>query len=304
MDQPRIERVLALMKIMSGKETFTVDELADMMGTSYRSIYRYIDTFREVGFIMEKIQGNTYRIVKMPASFKEFDKLMYFSDEESYVLNGLIESLDENSSFKKGLRKKLSAIYDRTAALKDGKTAVAVKIQALTDAMDGRKKVILCGYESANSNQKRDRVVEPFAFTGGCQCIWAFDTEKKENRIFKLSRIGKVNILDEDWSFEGMHQEGFTDAFRMSSTERYHVKLGLTLRSKNLLLEEYPLAEQGLSLVDGRWYYEGEVASLAGVGRFVLGLAAEVEIIDSAELFDYISAYIKGSQIASLAENS
>ena len=198
MDQPRIERVLALMKIMSGKETFTVDELADMMGTSYRSIYRYIDTFREVGFIVEKIQGNTYRIVKMPASFKEFDKLMYFSDEESYVLNGLIESLDENSSFKKGLRKKLSAIYDRTAALKDGKTAVAVKIQALTDAMDGRKKVILCGYESANSNQKRDRVVEPFAFTGGCQCSWAFDTEKKENRIFKLSRIGKVNILDED----------------------------------------------------------------------------------------------------------
>ena len=98
-----------------------------------------------------------------------------------------------------------------------------------------------------------------------------------------------------------MHQEGFTDAFRMSSTERYHVKLGLMLRSKNLLLEEYPLAEQGLSLVDGRWYYEGEVASLAGVGRFVLGLAAEVEIIDSAELFDYISAYIKGSQIASLA---
>ena len=72
MDQPRIERVLALMKIMSGKETFTVDELADMMGTSYRSIYRYIDTFREVGFIVEKIQGNTYRIVKMPASFKEW----------------------------------------------------------------------------------------------------------------------------------------------------------------------------------------------------------------------------------------
>lgn len=296
MDQPRIERVLALMKIMSGKETFSVDELADMMGISYRSIYRYIDTFKEVGFIVEKIQGNTYRIVKMPASFKEFDKLVYFSDEESYVLNGLIESLDENSSFKKGLRKKLSAIYDRTAALKDGKTAAAVKIQALTDAMDRKKKAVLCDYESANSNQKRDRIVEPFAFTGGCLCIWAFDTEKKDNRIFKLSRIGKVNTLGDAWSFEDMHQEGFTDAFRMSSTERYHVKLGLTLRSKNLLLEEYPLTEQGLSLVDGRWYYEGEVASLAGVGRFVLGLAREVEIVESPELLKYITESIDESK--------
>lgn len=293
MDQPRIERVLALMKIMSGKETFSIDELASMMGTSYRSIYRYIDTFKEVGFIVEKIQGNTYRIVKMPASFKEFDKLVYFSDEESYVLNGLIESLDENSTFKKGLRKKLSAIYDRTAALRDGKTAAAVKIQSLTDAMDRKKTVVLCGYESANSNQKRDRTVEPFAFTGGCQCIWAFDTEKKENRIFKLSRIGKVNVLDEGWKNEDQHQEGFTDAFRMSGIDRYHVKIGLTLRSKNLLVEEYPLAEQGLSLVDGRWFYEGEVASLAGVGRFVLGLAKEVEIIDSPELKQYYIEYIK-----------
>lgn len=39
------------MKIMSGKEDYTVNQLAKKMGTSYRSIYRYIDTFKDSGFM-------------------------------------------------------------------------------------------------------------------------------------------------------------------------------------------------------------------------------------------------------------
>ena len=47
MDQPKISRVLRLMRLMSGPVNYSVDELAEKMETSYRSIYRYIDTFKE-----------------------------------------------------------------------------------------------------------------------------------------------------------------------------------------------------------------------------------------------------------------
>lgn len=33
------------------------------------------------------------------------------------------------------------------------------------------------------------------------------------------------------------------------------VRLELTLRAKNLLVEEFPLAETGVKEVDGRWCY-------------------------------------------------
>ena len=67
MDQPRVERVFRLMRLMTGNAYFTVEELADKLDTTYRSIYRYIDTFRELGFAVEKIHGNVYRIVKYPS---------------------------------------------------------------------------------------------------------------------------------------------------------------------------------------------------------------------------------------------
>ena len=82
------------MRLMSGNSYFTIDELAEKLETSYRSIYRYIDTFKEVGFAVEKIHGNVYRLVKMPSPFKDISKLVYFSDEEAKILCSLIENLD------------------------------------------------------------------------------------------------------------------------------------------------------------------------------------------------------------------
>ena len=57
MDQPKLERMLRLMKLLSGNVNYTVNELAERLGTTYRSIYRYIDTFKECGFAVEKLQG-------------------------------------------------------------------------------------------------------------------------------------------------------------------------------------------------------------------------------------------------------
>ena len=54
MDQPKIERVLRLMRLMSGVRHYTIEELAEALDTSSRSIYRYIDTFREVGYVVTK----------------------------------------------------------------------------------------------------------------------------------------------------------------------------------------------------------------------------------------------------------
>ena len=64
MDQPKIERLLRLMKMLTGSMTYTVDELADRLDMSVRTIYRYIDTFREAGFVVKK-QGDVFRLDKL-----------------------------------------------------------------------------------------------------------------------------------------------------------------------------------------------------------------------------------------------
>ena len=292
-EQPKIERIFNLIRLMSGKKTFTIGELAEKMDTSYRSIYRYIDTFRSAGFVVEKIQGRTYRIVKMPSSFKNFDKLVYFTEEEAAVINSLIENLEETNSFKTTLRKKLSAIYDRTDILNaTPKHPTAIKLFALNDAMHKKKRVVLKSYESAHSGTVLDRTVEPYRYTEGCMAIWAYDVENKDCRIFKVSRIGKVQITDIDWQNESEHRDGFVDAFRMAGTERYHVRLELSLRAKNLLAEEFPLAVKDIRMENDKWIYEGDVTHMAGIGRFVIGLIRDIRILESDELRSYISEYL------------
>ena len=54
MDQPKLERLLRLMKMLTANNSLTVGEIADKLGISSRSVYRYIDTFRDAGFVIKK----------------------------------------------------------------------------------------------------------------------------------------------------------------------------------------------------------------------------------------------------------
>ena len=115
MDQPKIERMLRLMKMMSGNINYSVEELSEKLEMSDRTIYRYIDTFKNAGFTVTKIWANTYKLEKMPKSAPEFDKLMYFSEEESYLINSLLDALVPTNALKKGIKDKLAVICDATS---------------------------------------------------------------------------------------------------------------------------------------------------------------------------------------------
>ena len=70
MDQPKLERLLRLMKLLTANTTYNVDQLAERLQMSRRTIYRYIDTFREAGFVIKKA-GDCIRLPLAVALRKE-----------------------------------------------------------------------------------------------------------------------------------------------------------------------------------------------------------------------------------------
>ena len=294
MEQPRVERTLRLMRLMSGNAYLTVEQLAKRLDTSTRSIYRYIDTFKTCGFAVEKIDDSIYRLISMPSGYKDLQKLVYFSEEEARVLTYLIESLDETNSLKSSLYKKLCAVFD-TKSIKEysGTSKNAANVQALGNAMKDRKTVILKDYSSSSSGTVRDRVVEPFEFTNNHINVWAYDCEKKDVRLFKIARIGWVDILPIDWQHGDEHDKGYLDAFRMQGKTQTHVRLEMTLRARNLLCEEFPLAIPDVTEKDGKYILDTKVSKMEGVGRFVIGLMGDIRVLDSPELVAYINDYIR-----------
>lgn len=175
------------------------------------------------------------------------------------------------------------------------KKADAENVSSLLEAISGKRKVILHGYSSSSSGDVRDREVEPFAFSSGHSTIWCYDLASKTNKVFKLDRISNVEILKDRWEFESHHKQGKMDVFRMTGDSPVRVKLALTLMAKNIIVEEYPDSEKDLIKTDSndRWILETDIYQLEGVGRFYIGLAAEIDIIDAPGLKEYAEAYCR-----------
>ena len=290
MDQPKIERVLRLMKMMTSGNRYTVEELAERLDTSYRSIYRYIDTFKEVGFVVHKEEGAVYRLGKESPYFKDISQLIHFTDEEAHIVNQLIGALDDTNTLKQNLRRKLSSVYNCTSlanSIVKGKNAE--NVNRIIEAIEEHRQVVLHDYSSSHTSSKRDRLVEPIAFTTNYVQIWCYDTSDNKTKLFNTARIGEVEILDTEWQHQAEHRCGQIDVFRNMGFEQMRVQLHLGVMSHNLLIEEYPLSERDLTQIDeNHWLLDTMVCNYAGIGRFVMGLIEDIEIIDSPDFVTYL----------------
>ena len=292
MDQTKISKLLRLMKLLTGNVSRTIDQLAAEMGITSRTIYRYIDTIREAGFVVNKLYGNVYAMGKVGRGLSDFNKLIYFTEEEAYIVAKMINGIDNNNVLKRDLQRKLASIYDSTSiANYIDNTATAANVEALADAIKRRKQVVLKHYESAHSDEAKDRRVEPIEFTTNMIDIWAYDVENADIRMFKVARIQEVEVTDDDWAFKSMHKVQRPDLFRMTGSLNEIISLQLDTRAKSLLLEEFPLAEKELRRENGKWILTTRINSLEGVTRFILGLAADIRILEGENLRDYIRKY-------------
>jgi hypothetical protein len=112
-----------------------------------------------------------------------------------------------------------------------------------------------------------------------------------------MSRIGSVDVLNEAWQHTDKHIEGYIDVFRMTGFDQYRVRIRLGMMAHNLLLEEYPLAERDTTKDGDGWVLDTMVCNYRGVGRFVLGLMDDVEVLESEEFKKYLRTKIAESRL-------
>lgn len=291
MDQPKIERLLRIVKLLQDSDVdYTIEEIAQRVNVSYRTIYRYLDTLETVGFVViNKSPGVKKLCVEKRKAF-DFSKLIHFSEEEAFVIDQLIEALDETNVLKQNLRRKLATVYDCAPIIQSVVQGRKVaNVNRIVDAIRRKKQVILKNYSSSSSNTIRDRLVEPFELSQNYVQVWCYEPESGKNKLFKMARIEETELLSTGWQFESAHKSKAVDVFRCAMESPFRIKLLLGVRAHNLLIEEYPLAERDVSRCeDGRWMLDTVVQGFAGVGRFVLGLAHDIEIVESDELKNYL----------------
>lgn len=294
MDHGRILRLLKLMELLTSNVDYTIQELMERLETSRRSIFRYLDSFKSAGFTMKKKGNNIHKLLTHSCHKIELSQLIHLSEEEAYLLHNLLGALTTDCQVAINLEKKLTALFDATSVTEIiGNKVIGENIMRLRQAMDEKRQVTLVRYESGNTMSITDRLVEPIRFSTNYADVYAYEVSTGITKVFKISRISQVEVSLTDWQHEHQHGKIETDCFRMSGNEDIPVTLKMTLKAKNLLIEEYPLSQRDIYMENGSWILKTTVKDLAGVGRFYLGLSDQIEIIQSPELVSFVRNHIR-----------
>lgn len=273
-----MQQLLRLLMLLSGNKRYTLQELQKRFDVSERTIYRYLDTIEDAGFVVNRMSGS-YNLQAETTHARSLQKLLHFTEEEAYILYKTLSLIEGASPLKERLVNKLNTLYDfRALSQVQDKSSIEI-ISKLGEAIREKKQVLLLAYRSSNSDSIHDRTVEAFEFLPDYSAIWCYDNESKTCKQFKIARINDVQILPAKWQHEERHRVPFVDAFRMAAEAPIaNVEAFLSLKAYNLLTEEFPLALEFVQPGDGFYLLDIPVADFNGVGRFVLGLLDEVQV--------------------------
>ena len=299
MNHSQYARELDMLSVLIDGDSHSADELCRILGTTRRNLYYYLQFLRDYGFELVRTKGGKYYIGPRSPFFQKVACSVDFTRQEVNYLFSLLAGVEEKDAMNHNIKRKLERYYGLDAFTDDDtRRKISRNAELINKAMEQKKIVIIKDYLSPHSQTVTTRVVEPFMFLNEHADVRCYELGSKSNKTFKLSRMGSVEITDADWGFEDCHRQLFTDIFLFSGETRYNVVLRMGILSRNLMLEEYPLSEKCFMQEDsGHWIFETEVASFLGIGRFVLGLFSDIEIIGSDDFIEYVKNAVNSMKL-------
>lgn len=290
-------RLLRMILFLSESYPKSRGECMDFLGINKSAFYEYRNELIAIGFTMRQKDGRFW-IEPNSESGNLLSNLLHFTEEEAYILFKTIDTIKGHSLCVQELKQKLVLFLNREkvveAYLKKEKSAIVL---SLNKAMSGKKQILLIDYASGNSQTVRNRRVEPFEFKDDFCLVWAFDTELKENRQFKICRIGDIAETSFCWEFERKHHSMPVDIFRNTGELNKQVEFSMNLRAHNLLVEEYSLSEKYITAKpNNQFLFRAAVAKYEGPARFVLGISEDISLVGDKGFLEFVKDKIRKSQ--------
>jgi predicted DNA-binding transcriptional regulator YafY len=285
----RISRVLQLITLLRARPSKAIRHLAQALNTSDRTIYRYLDTLRSLGFNITQDEFMRFSIAQTQDTIPS-----PFSDAELKLIRSAVFTVPDSHPLKERILAKLGdpiGLSVNSELLL--KTHLGHAYDALYNAMENRFCVVLKNYQSIHSGEVRDREVEPIDFTPDYKCIVAYEAAVDRTNYYNLERIESVVTLMESFKHVDKHQFATPDIFGFNGTNdvSYSIHLELTPKGRLLLINDFPSAEAAINITSSekKLHLKADVKSLIPVVRFVRGLPNEVKVLGDQALIDELN---------------
>lgn len=288
-DYQRLQKIFQLIRLLNTPPAKSVQQLTQRIGSSQSRVYEYLKLLERLGY---KIKTDHQSRKSFEMSFPKSGKSVLNADELAYLQEVLQQSSRDTPQATAILHKfdlNLSMIPLADALPKLYANQIRQIIQI---GIDNGWCLLLRKYRSLTSNTVVDRHVEPLEITEDFRYLIAWDLDKDAQRQFKLERIEDVDLLSDEQITKGRMASPM-DIFGLTGEDWQQVRLKLSPTAHHLILEEFPLSRAYLRHQKGAVIFDGPVRHWKGVGRFVLGLPGEIEVLHPEAFKAYLNKKIR-----------
>ncbi|GGZ14698.1 hypothetical protein GCM10007049_03270 [Echinicola pacifica] len=295
-EQQKILRVFKLINLLRSSVGKPVTRLAESLGTDKRTVYRYFQLLEGMGFTIEKEFGK----FKISEQVEEGRNSLFgvFTEEEATFLMGVLNRTSNKNLLKHSIIQKVrlkSELEQSAGHLFSANLGLFV--DTIAEAIKSKTQIVLRDYYSLSSDSVSDRLIEPVVFTNNYDAVYAFEIASRGMKTFKLERISEIYLTGKKNKYEKLHEPLKQGLFGFTGTDQFHVRLKLSKKAYQLLLEEHPDAKPFVQVEDRQDYiFEGKVPNLPGIARFILGLPGEIVVEEGDELIAYLKEQIKKAE--------
>jgi predicted DNA-binding transcriptional regulator YafY len=288
-NQHKILRVLQLITLLKKEPAKSIRFLAGVLESTDRTVYRYLDLVKELGFELHKDHNNKFQIV----GGNEYQQIS-FSNEEVLLLRDLVMTTGKDNKLRDSL---LQKIYLQSELAIQGnqilKANLGKMVEKINSSISENKRIVLKGYHSLNTQKISDRIIEPITLTDNYNSVCGFEIETQLNKYYNLERITEVIQLEEERQFHQLHQMDEMDVFGFSEKngQKFTIELLVSLRAYILLKEQYPKIESYITkeINSEKYRVKIDVNNPKPITRFILGLKEDIEVVGSESFFKLIS---------------
>lgn len=200
----KIDRLIGILSILLQRDKVTAAELAEIFEVSRRTIVRDIEDIGKAGIPIVTAQGQGGGISVMEGF--RIDRTLLTDEDMKAILSGLqsLDSVSGTSRYRQ-LMEKLSAEHSAGMNADNhiiidlsswDKSAVSDKIELIKGAIEDGEKISFT-YYAPNGDSQRE--IEPYhlIFQWTSWYVWGYCTERKDYRMFKLTRLAELKRTGE-----------------------------------------------------------------------------------------------------------
>lgn len=318
----RLHRLLGIIMLLDSRGIMKAGNLAKILETSERTIYRDIDILCEAGLPITSTQGpnggysfmEDYRINSNVLESNDIVNLLFSSmgigveknTETAQKLKNAVIKLE--NSLGEEHRKEIATAKEKFFIDSDpwwGKKTENKYVDVIKKSVLQLKKIKI-HYEKY-TDEVSERIIKPYGVVvkNSQWYVIGFCELKNDIRIFKCSRIQEIEVLEDTFSMpDNFYLEDFWRKSKQQFVESttytnehnaYVVKIKLQGEKKKLLQGFYIHSS---SQVKEEWVYDIDMLSFETACNIIFPLSDSVEVLKPIELREYI--LIKTNKILNL----